>query len=110
MGIGLSSLSLQTKTGDALTVYSGGALLQKDVKAIEVTGGEERADLDITFPVSGLHIISGAVVAMADGHHVNSGSVELEDPVTKVSMRMTMMEKDGSFRLTMCLMAAICWR
>jgi hypothetical protein len=97
MGIGLSSLSMHMNTGDALIAYSGGVFRESDVKPVEVKVGAERTDLEIVFPVSGLHSISGSVVAMADGHAVNTGSVELEDAGTKIAVRTAMIGKDGSF-------------
>ncbi|HXE09092.1 MAG TPA: carboxypeptidase-like regulatory domain-containing protein, partial [Acidobacteriaceae bacterium] len=98
MGIGLSSLSMHVNTGDALVAYSGDVLWERDLKPIELKAGTERAGVDIVFPVNGLHSVSGTVVAMADGHSINTGSVELEDPSTKASVRMTMIGRDGSFQ------------
>lgn len=97
MGIGLSSLSMHMNTGDALIAYSGDVFRESDVKPVEVKVGAERTDLEIVFPVSGLHSVSGIVVALADGHAVNTGSVELEDAGTKIALRTTMIGKDGSF-------------
>jgi hypothetical protein len=77
--------------------YSGDVFRESDVKPVEVKVGAERADLEIVFPVSGLHSVSGTVVALADGHAVNTGSVELEDAGTKIALRTTMIGKDGSF-------------
>jgi hypothetical protein len=99
MGIGAGSFAMHMNLGDALTVYSGGALWMKDVKPVKLAVGDSRDDIDITFPVDGLHVISGSVVAKLDQHPVNSGMVELQDPSDKtVKLRMTMIGKDGSFQ------------
>lgn len=99
MGIGAGSLSMHMNMGDALEVYSGGAMWMKNVKPVELTAGDTRDDVDITFPTGGLHAISGSVVAQADGHPVNTGTVELQDPADKtIKLRTTMIGKDGSFQ------------
>lgn len=99
MGIGGASLSIHMNIGDALAVYSGNALWMKDLKPIKVSAGDTRDDVDIRFPIDGLHVVSGSVVAKSDGHPVNSGTVELEDPSDKtVKLRLTMIGKDGNFQ------------
>jgi hypothetical protein len=97
MGLGAKSFSLQLNPGDALVVYSGDALREKEIKPIELGAGEDREDVNIVFPISGLHTVSGAVVAKVDGHAVNSGSVNLLDPETKGLLRTAMVDADGSF-------------
>jgi hypothetical protein len=99
MGIGSGSLSMHMNLGDAMVVYSGGAMWMKDVKPVKLSEGDTRDDIDITFPISGLNVISGAVVAKSDGHRVNFGTVELQDPANKtVKLRTTILAKDGSFQ------------
>jgi hypothetical protein len=98
MGIGLGSLSVHLNTGDALVAYSGNAMWERDVKPLEIKQGAERTDLEVVFPVSGLHSISGVVVAMADGHPINTGSIDLQDPATKATLRTAMIGKDGKFQ------------
>lgn len=99
MGIGAGSLSLHMNMGDALVVYSGGALWMKDVKPVKLAAGDTLDDVDIVFPTDGLHVVSGSVVVRSDQHPVNSGTVELQDPADKtVKLRMTMLGKDGSFQ------------
>jgi hypothetical protein len=99
IGMGAGAVSLHMNTGDALVVYSGGALREKDVKPVELGVGEDRNDVDVVFPISGLHTVSGSVVVKADGHAVNSGNVTLLDPDTKASLRTTMIDQDGNFHL-----------
>jgi len=98
MGIGPGAVSMHMNTGDMLMVYSGGAMREKDVKPIELKTGEQRDDVEVIFPLSGLHAISGSVVAKSDNHAVNAGMVELEDPDTKAQVRMAMIGQDGAFR------------
>lgn len=98
IGVGPHSLSMHMNMGDALVVYSGGAVREKDIKPIEVGDGEQHAGVEVTFPINGLHAISGSVVAKSDNHAVNAGTVELQDPGTKATIRMTMIGEDGTFR------------
>lgn len=97
---GLGSVSAHMNLEDALVVYQGGALRQKDLKPIEVGDGDRRDGIEVIFPVNGLRSISGSVVAMFDKHPVNSGTVELQDPDTKTAMRTAMVGQDGTFKLS----------
>lgn len=84
--------------GDALVVYSGGVLREKDIKPIEVGLGDEVDGIDISFPVDNIHQVSGTVVAKVDNHPLNSGWASLIDPETKETLRHTQLEEDGSFK------------
>jgi hypothetical protein len=99
IGLGAASLSLHMNLGDALVVYSGGALREKDVKPIEVGPGEDIDGIDVVFPIDNLHVVSGSVVAKADGHAVDSGTIELDDSETKAALRTSMVQQDGGFQL-----------
>lgn len=98
-GLGPGSISLHINTGDALIVYSGGALREKEVKPVAVGPGEEIDAVDVIFPLDNLHAVSGSVVAKADGHAIDSGAVTLADPETKDVLRTAMIEQDGGFHL-----------
>jgi len=98
VGIGPNAISMHMNTGDMLTVYSGGAMREKDVKPIELTAGTQRDDVEVIFPLNGLHTISGSVVAKSDNHSLNAGIVELDDPETKAQVRMAMIAQDGTFQ------------
>jgi hypothetical protein len=97
-GLG-ASVSLHMTMGDALIVYSGGALREKDIKPIEVGTGDDVEGIDVVFPIDNLHTVSGSVVAKADNHPVDSGTILLQDPDTKAALRTVMIEQDGSFHL-----------
>lgn len=97
-GLG-SSVNMHMSFGDALIVYSGGALREKDIKPIEVGTGDDVEGVDVTFPLDNLHAVSGSVLAKADNHPVDAGSVQLQDADTKATLRTTMVEQDGSFHL-----------
>ncbi len=99
MGGGAGSVSLHMNMGDALEVYSGGAMREKDLKPVEVGPGEDVDGVDIIFPLDNLHTVSGSVVAKADGHPVNAGMINLMDPDGKTTVRSAMVEQDGTFRL-----------
>lgn len=98
IGLGAQSISMHMSTGDALVIYSGGALREKDVKPVEVGSGDSVDDVELTFPLSDLHRITGTVVAKSDGHPVNAGMVSLLDPDSKTSMRTAMIGRDGTFQ------------
>lgn len=98
-GLGASSVSLHMNLGDALVVYQGGALREKDIKPIELGDGDQRNGVEVVFPINGLHTISGSVVAKSDNHPVNSGTLALEDPDTKTPVRTATIGEDGTFRL-----------
>ena len=72
---------------------------EKEVKPIEVSEGENQDGIDLVFPVDDLHLIAGSVLAKADGHAVDAGTISLTDPETKDVLRTAMIEQDGSFRL-----------
>jgi hypothetical protein len=98
VGLG-ASVALHMNMGDALLVYSGGALREADVKPVEVGQGQDIDGIDIIFPLNNLHSVSGSVVAKSDNHAVDSGTIELEDSETKAKLRTTLIEHDGGFHL-----------
>jgi hypothetical protein len=95
-GLG-ASVNMHMSLGDALIVYSGGALHEKDIKPVEVGTGDEVDGIDVVFPLDNLHAVSGSVVAKADNHPVDSGTILLEDSDTKTTLRTVTVEPDGSF-------------
>ena len=97
-GLGSGSFDMHPNTGDALVVYSGGVLREKDIKPIEVGAGEDIDGVDLVFPVDNLHLVSGTVTARADNHPLNTGWVSLNDAETKAVVRHTQIEEDGSFK------------
>lgn len=99
-GLGSASTSLHSNYGDALAVYSGGALREKDIKPIEVGPGEDVDGVDLVFPIDNLHVVSGTIVAKADNHSVNSGWVSLTDAETKASLRRTKVDEDGKYKFS----------
>jgi hypothetical protein len=98
VGLG-ASVSMHMNMGDALVVYSGGALREAEVKPVEVGQGQDIDGVDIIFPLNNLHAVSGSVVAKSDNHAVDSGTIELEDSETKAKLRTTMIEQDGGLHL-----------
>jgi hypothetical protein len=98
-GVGAGSISLHMNPSDALVVYSGNVLREKDIKPIELSDGQDIDGIDVVFPINGLHSISGSVVAKADNHAVNAGTLELDDSDTKAAMRTATINQDGTFRI-----------
>lgn len=98
-GLGLGQVSLHMASGDALVVYSGGALRKSDITPVDLADGASRTGVDIVFPLDGLHTLSGSVVARSDHHPVNFGTIELQDSRTKESLRTLIVGEDGTFKL-----------
>jgi hypothetical protein len=98
VGLGLAAVSMNMNIGDMLAVYSSGAFREKDIKPIEVNSGEAITDVEIVFPLNDLLSVSGSVVAKSDQHPVSTGTVILEDPDTKESLRTTTINRDGTFQ------------
>jgi hypothetical protein len=97
-GLG-ANVSLHMNMGDALVVYSGGAMREKDIKPIEVGTGDDVDGVDVIFPLDNLHAVSGSVVAKSDNHAVDAGSIVLEDADGKTALRTASIEADGTFHL-----------
>jgi hypothetical protein len=97
-GLGPGSFNLHSNIGDALVVYSGRVLREKDIKPIEVGAGEDVDGVDLVFPVDNLHLVSGTVTAKTDNHPLNAGWVNLHDAETGATLRHTKIEEDGSFK------------
>jgi hypothetical protein len=99
IGVGLGQMSTHLATGDALVVYSGAALQEADIKPIELAAGESRTGISLTFPLNGLHTISGTVVAAPDHHPVNAGTIELQEAGNASPLRTLQIKNDGTFAL-----------
>jgi hypothetical protein len=98
-GVGAGSISVHMNPSDALVVYSGNVLREKEIKPIELTDGQDLDGIEVVFPINGLHSISGSVVAKSDNHAVNSGTLELDYSDTKAAVRTAMINQDGTFRI-----------
>ena len=96
-GLG-ASVSMHMNMGDALVVYSSGAMREKDLKPVEVGPGAEVDGVDVIFPLDNLHTVAGSVIAKSDGHAVDTGTILLEDPDTKAMLRTMTINSDGTFR------------
>ena len=95
-GLG-ATVAMHISMGDALIVYSSGALHEKDIKPVEVGTGDEVDGVDVIFPLDNLHAVAGSVVAKADNHPVDFGTILLQDADTKATLRTTNVEQDGVF-------------
>ena len=101
--VGSGSNSLAARMGLRLTVYSGNTPHLADAKPVSVRTGDDRTGVDIIMPLNALHSISGHVLAKADAHPVNAGTVELTGqngagkPDPSVHF-LTNILSDGSFR------------
>jgi hypothetical protein len=96
---GPSLIDVRNNESTALRVYSGNVFRRKDAKAIELVAGEKRDGADITIPLLGLHSISGSVLALSDGHPVNSAHILLLYADDKTTLRDIDLDEDGRFSL-----------
>ena len=86
-----------------LSVYSGGKIHLHDAETYTLRSGEERSSPDLIVPLGATHSIQGFLVAQADGHPVNQGTIQLvgldsdgnDDPNLHASSDI---HPDGSFR------------
>jgi hypothetical protein len=92
IGLGLSS-----KGSDSLHVFNGDKYRLKEAPAIELSDGEDRSDIDIDIPTTGLNTLQGFITAKPDGRSVTKGAVSLLDPDDKSILRETSIQQDGSF-------------
>jgi hypothetical protein len=94
---GRQSLAIKLVKGNALQVFNGGKYRLQDAPAIELQQGEERADVDIYIPTTGLRTLSGTVTAKLSQEAVADATVRLLDPQDKSVVRETPTQNDGSF-------------
>jgi hypothetical protein len=83
-----------------LTVFAPAAFHQKDAKPITLHATEEHTGADLSFNLSGLQTISGTVSSAEDHHHLNAGSLKLEDASDKAFTRTGSIDPNGSYSLT----------
>ena len=77
--------------------YSGDAVRPQDAKPFQITMGEERPDEDISLPLSKLHKLRGVLVAKADGHVLNDGSLTLLFADDRTPLGGAQIGRNGSF-------------
>jgi len=98
LAIGVSLRNpVQGGDGTRLLVYSGDTFHRKSAKSFQLSGSTERSGTDLTVPSHTLHSLVGHVIALSDGHTLNSGTVILtskED--SEVSLKAGVRD-DGSF-------------
>jgi hypothetical protein len=94
---GSGTFGVYNHPGVQLDLYSGGVFWKKHAKTIHLGPGEVmNADMEV--PIGKLSTVSGLVVAEADGHGVNLGSVTLAPQDDQEETRATEIEADGRFR------------
>ncbi|MGA2851509.1 MAG: carboxypeptidase-like regulatory domain-containing protein [Terracidiphilus sp.] len=84
-------------SGISLVVYSGSTFNRGDAKVVSVGAGDESTGVDMTVNAHGLHNITGHVVAKADAHTVNVGSVALTSKSNPALHMSAAIRDDGSF-------------
>jgi len=80
-------------------VCLGDVFRRKNAKTVKVGAGETASGVDIEIPLSGLHTVSGAVTALADGHPINHGTVRLLYADDREKARETALVEDGTYSM-----------
>ena len=96
---GPSLVEVRNNESTALKVYSGNVFRSKDAKVVELVAGGERDGADITIPLLGLRSISGSILALSDGHPINSAKIQLLYADDKTTLRNIDLDEDGRFSL-----------
>jgi hypothetical protein len=78
-------------------VCLGNTFRRKDAKTVKVQAGEIASGADIEIPLSGLHTVAGSVTAVADGHAMVNGPVDLLYADDREKAREVSLAEDGSF-------------
>lgn len=91
------SMDIKMTQGGALRVFYGDVFRLKDAKAVELHDGEDRTELDIGIPTSGMYSLRGIVTPRQDARNVAAGRVRLLDPDDKGLLREALIEADGGF-------------
>lgn len=84
-------------TPGRLYVYNGNTVHKKQSKTVELRPGEETSGVEITIPLSVLHVVQGQAVA-ADGRIPNRGEITLTDTSDPLVQLASRVEPDGRFR------------
>jgi hypothetical protein len=79
-------------------VYEPGVFRRKDAKVFEIRGDEEVRDADLKIDPSGLHTVTGKVLAGEDRHVPSQAMIRLQED-GKDTDRLVMIEDDGSFQI-----------
>jgi hypothetical protein len=96
--IGISTSNIADGGGMInLAVFSGDTFNRAGAKTIGISGGEDRADVDVTIPARSLHSIVGHVYAKSDGHTLNIGLVSVTAKENPAIHRSAAIRDDGSF-------------
>jgi hypothetical protein len=94
---GSGAFGVYDHPGVQLDFYSGDVFWRKEAKPIKLGLGED-VDASMDIPLSKLTTLSGTVVAVADGHSVNMGTVTLAPEDDPDETRTTAIDEDGRFR------------
>jgi 5-hydroxyisourate hydrolase-like protein (transthyretin family) len=88
--------SLSAVSGDGLSVYSGNALLKKDLKAFDLSASDQMSGADLQIPLSNLHTVTVHVAAAESGQPLTVVQVQMIEADSKEVMRSGFAEEDGS--------------
>jgi hypothetical protein len=78
-------------------VCLGNTFRSKSASSVKVRAGETANGVDIVIPLTGLRNVAGAVTAVADGHALGHGKLQLLYADDREVARKTTVLEDGSF-------------
>ena len=78
-------------------VCLGNTFRSKNASSVKVQAGETANGVDIVIPLTGLRKVAGAVTAVADGHALGHGKVQLLYADDREVARKTSVLEDGNF-------------
>jgi hypothetical protein len=87
------------KEDAAARICLGNVFRRKDAGTVKVRGGEVAGGVDIVIPLNGLHTVAGTVSALADGHALGQGDVQMLYADDREKAREVSLQPDGSFAL-----------
>ena len=94
---GTQSLGIKVTQGGALRVFYGDVYRLKDAKTIELHESEQRTEIDIDVPTSGMYTVKGLVTPKQDARDTAAGKVRLLDPDNQEVLREAFIEPEGDF-------------
>lgn len=86
--------------GDPIVVYAPHGMHRSEAKTVEIRGGEEITDIDITVALQGLHVVHGSVLALDDSRPLAQGYVTLTDAEDSGFVRRAQLDANGMYEFS----------
>ena len=96
-GLSEGIFTVQATPRSVFPVYYGNTIELGSAKKLDVHAGDEATGVDIIVPATGMHRVSGVVVAQQDGHSLARASVQLRLSSGEGTTLAAATGSDGSF-------------